>query len=112
MYNITDKRVSTITVLYSTDSNALVDVSGAVANDVSGQGQFHFGALKKPSGEGIKDVTKNGFQPSGIDEGVIYGAIFMEDSTGGCVSLSAGAAASASNATVTSGGVTNSTECD
>ena len=83
---------STTTVLYSTDASPLAVVNGPVTNDISGQGQYHFGALKKPTGEGIQDVTKEGFQPSGIDEGVIYGSLFMEDSTGGCVSLDAGAA--------------------
>lgn len=62
-------------------------VTAAIKNDLSGQGQFHFGALKKPTGVGLTDITKQGFQESGIDEGVIYGGIFEEDSTGGCVSL-------------------------
>lgn len=57
-------------------------------NDISGQGQFHFGVLKKPVG-GVGDITKNGFQPAGIDEGVIFGGIFQEDSADGCVSLEA-----------------------
>lgn len=59
-----------------------------LSNDISGQGQFHFGALKKPTGAGLTDITKQGFQESGINEGVIYGGIFEEISTGGCVSLS------------------------
>ncbi|KAI9053200.1 hypothetical protein LZ554_003466 [Drepanopeziza brunnea f. sp. 'monogermtubi'] len=83
-----DFDASTTTVFYSTDSAPLALVNGPVANDVSGQGQYHFGPLKKPTGEGITDVTKEGYQPAGIDEGVIYGAIFMEDSEGDCVSLS------------------------
>ncbi|EKD17470.1 uncharacterized protein L3040_005073 [Drepanopeziza brunnea f. sp. 'multigermtubi'] len=83
-----DFTASTTTVYYSTDSDPLALVNGPVANDVSGQGQFHFGPLKKPTGEGIKDVTKEGYQSPGIDEGVIFGAIFMEDSEGDCVSLS------------------------
>ncbi|KAI6708784.1 hypothetical protein JHW43_008683 [Diplocarpon mali] len=82
-----DFTANTTTVLYSTDSTPLSLVNGPVANDVSGQGQFHFGVLKKPTGSNLTDVTKQGFQPTGIDEGVVYGAIFMEDSTGGCVSL-------------------------
>ncbi|KAK0120402.1 hypothetical protein ONS96_010617 [Cadophora gregata f. sp. sojae] len=89
---------NTTTVLYSTDDSPLAVVNGPVTNDISGQGQYHFGALKKPSGEGIKDVTKEGFQPAGIDEGVIYAGLFMEDSTGGCVSLDAGGNATGSNA--------------
>jgi len=59
-----------------------------ISNDISGQGQFHFGALKKGTGVGLADVTKQGFQESGINEGIIFGGIFEEISTGGCVSLS------------------------
>lgn len=71
-------------------------VTDVVANDISGQGQMHFGALKKPTGDNLTDVTKQGFQPSGIDEGVIFSSIFEEDSTGGCISLAPGGAANAS----------------
>jgi hypothetical protein len=49
----------------------------------------------------LTDVTKQGDQESGINEGVIYGGIFMEDSQGGCVSLSAAANASVASANVT-----------
>ena len=56
-------------------------------NDVSGQGQFHFGVLKKPVNGGA-DITKSGFQEAGINEGIIFGGIFEEDSATGCVSLS------------------------
>jgi hypothetical protein len=80
-------RGSTTQVLYSRNSAALVNVTGVLSNDISGQGQFHFGALKKPTGSNLTDITKQGFQESGINEGVIYGGIFEEISTGGCVSL-------------------------
>jgi len=43
--------------------------------------------LKKPTGEGLKDITKEGFQEPGINEGVVYGGIFEEDSANGCISL-------------------------
>jgi len=56
-------------------------------NDISGRGQFHFGLLMKPTGDNLTDITKQGFQPAGINEGVVYGGIFEEDSLGGCVSL-------------------------
>jgi hypothetical protein len=46
--------------------------------------------LKKPTGNNLKDGTKQGFQESGIHESVIYGGIFMEDSAGGVISKSAG----------------------
>jgi hypothetical protein len=81
-------RDSTTQVLYSQNSAALANVTGVLSNDISGQGQFHFGALKKPTGSGLTDITKQGFQETGINEGVIYGGIFEEISTGGCVSLS------------------------
>jgi hypothetical protein len=35
--------------------------------------------LKKPTGDNLGDVTKEGFQETGIDEGVIFGGIFIED---------------------------------
>jgi Glycoside hydrolase 131 catalytic N-terminal domain len=62
-------------------------VTDVLSNDVSGQGQFHFGLLKKPV-NGVGDITKNGDQPDGIDEGIIFGGIFQEDSSAGCISLS------------------------
>ena len=79
----------TTQVLYSTDTDPLEAQTEAIANDVSGQGQFHFGLLKKPTDtpEG-GDITKEGFQEAGIDEGIIYGGIFQEDSEGDCISLS------------------------
>ncbi|KAH7304245.1 hypothetical protein B0I35DRAFT_363436 [Stachybotrys elegans] len=77
----------TTQVFYSQGAAALEAVTEALPNDVSGQGQFHFGLLKKPTGS-TGDITKEGFQPSGINEGVLYGGIFEEDSTGDCISLS------------------------
>lgn len=44
--------------------------------------------LKKPTGSGLTDITKQGYQESGIHEGIIFGGIFEEDSSAGCVSLS------------------------
>ncbi|CZT11692.1 related to endoglucanase c [Rhynchosporium agropyri] len=82
---------NTVTVLYSQGTKPLAVVNGPTKNDLSGQGQYHVGCLKKPTGQGIKDPSKEGFQPTGINEGIIYGGIFMEDSTGGCVSKSGSA---------------------
>lgn len=70
---------------YSTDDKPLELVSDKVDNDVSGQGQWHMGVLKK--GQGGKDTPRDAFQKAGIDEGIIYGSIWLEDSVGGCVSL-------------------------
>ena len=79
--------VSTTQVLYSTGDDPLEAQTDAIDNDVSGQGQFHFGVLKKPT-DSAGDITKDGFQEAGIDEGLIYAGIFQEDSSDGCISLS------------------------
>lgn len=71
---------STTEVFYSTGVKPLVAVTGPVSNDVSGQGQFHFGLLKKPVNGG-QDITKSGEQPAGISEGMIFSGIFEEDIT-------------------------------
>ncbi|GKT51964.1 uncharacterized protein ColSpa_12145 [Colletotrichum spaethianum] len=81
-----DFTANTARVFYSTDNNDLEAQGEAVVNNVSGQGQYHFGLLKKPVG-GQGDISKNGFQPEGIDEAVIYSGIFQEDSANGCISL-------------------------
>lgn len=46
--------------------------------------------LKKPTGTGLKDVTKEGFQETGISEALNYGGIFIEESGDGCQSLGLG----------------------
>lgn len=99
-------------MFYSAGTDALAQVTDAVANDVSGQGQFHFGLLKKPIGGG-SDITKSGFQPSGINEGVIYGGIFEEDSSTGTVTKSLSAAAAANNGTAgaTTAAAAGSSKC-
>ncbi|KAI0546969.1 glycoside hydrolase family 131 protein [Xylaria curta] len=78
----------TTQVFYSQGADPLVAQTEALANDVSGQGQFHFGVLKKGLNGG-DDIVKNGEQEPGIEEGVIFGGIFEEDSSLGCISLSA-----------------------
>jgi len=83
-----DFNALTSQVFFSAGNAALKAVTQALKNDVSGQGQFHFGVLKKPT-DAVGDITKNGFQEAGIDEGIIFGGIFEEDSSDGCVSLSA-----------------------
>ena len=54
-------------------------------NNNAGEGQYQFGLLKKPTG--TDDVVNSGYQESGIDEGQIYGGVFIEDSFEGCVSV-------------------------
>ncbi|CAD6500157.1 BgTH12-04260 [Blumeria graminis f. sp. triticale] len=80
--NFDDNQIS---VFYSTGDEALKSVLTDTANDLTGHGMFHFGLLKKPVGEAT-DIAKGGFQPDGIDEGIIYGGIFQEDSVDGCLS--------------------------
>ncbi|KAH8594531.1 hypothetical protein B0O99DRAFT_687756 [Bisporella sp. PMI_857] len=74
-------------VFYSQDNATLVPATDALPNDVSGRGQYHFGLLKKPTGEGLTDITKEGFQEAGITEGILYGGVLLEDSEDGCISL-------------------------
>ncbi|KAK0641908.1 hypothetical protein B0T16DRAFT_449239 [Cercophora newfieldiana] len=78
----------TTRVFYSQGNAALKSMGQVLVNDVSGRGQFHFGVLKKPVNPGA-DITKEGDQPAGIDEGIIFGSIFQEDTIVGCISLSA-----------------------
>lgn len=40
--------------------------------------------LKKPVNGGA-DITKSGDQPAGINEGLIFAGVFLEDSAGGVV---------------------------
>ncbi|KAK4213780.1 hypothetical protein QBC37DRAFT_400305 [Rhypophila decipiens] len=83
-----DFDASTTQVFFSTANDDLVQVTEALQNDLSGQGQFHFGVLKKPV-NGVGDITQNGDQPDGINEGIIFGGVFQEDSSDGCMSLTA-----------------------
>ncbi|TEA15188.1 hypothetical protein C8034_v002416 [Colletotrichum sidae] len=73
-------------VYYSQGSAPLVAQGKPIVNDIQGQGQYHFGVLKK-SVNGTGDLTKSGFHESGINEGIIFGSIFLEDSSDGCVTL-------------------------
>lgn len=76
---------NTLQVYYSKGEDPLKSVTSAVANDNSGNGQFQIGILKKPTG--TSDVVNAGFQESKLNEGLIYGGVFLEDSAGGCISL-------------------------
>lgn len=70
---------------YSEADEPLESVTDAVSNNNAGEGQYQFGLLKKPTG--TDDVVNSGYQESGIDEGIIYGSVFIEDSADGCISL-------------------------
>lgn len=58
----------------------------AIPNDLSGNGQYHFGLNKNPTNPGA-DSLRSGFQESGIDEGMVYGGIFIEDNANSSATL-------------------------
>ncbi|KAF2704662.1 glycoside hydrolase family 131 protein [Pleomassaria siparia CBS 279.74] len=77
---------STMQVLYSTNGAPLKAVTAAVPNDNSGGGQLQLGIAKKPTE--TESVVYDGYQESIVgSEGQIYGGVFVEDSSGGCVSV-------------------------
>ena len=76
---------STLQVWYSKWDQPLEEQGNPQKNDNSGGGQYQIGILKKPTGS--SDVVNTGFQQSKLDEGQIYGGIFIEDSSNGCVSV-------------------------
>lgn len=76
---------SQVTTYYSAGANPLTRVAGPSSASLSGGGQFQIGILKKPTG--TNDVVNSGYQESNLNEGQIYGGIFLEDSANGCVSL-------------------------
>ncbi|KAH9909267.1 hypothetical protein F4778DRAFT_716031 [Xylariomycetidae sp. FL2044] len=80
-----DFEKNTLQIYYSTGDDPLQSVTEALQNDNSGEGQYQIGILKKPTG--TSDVVNSGYQESGIDEGQIYGGIFLEDGADGCISL-------------------------
>ncbi|KAK7989602.1 hypothetical protein PG989_009917 [Apiospora arundinis] len=80
-----DYEKNTLQVYYSKGLAPLKQVTVALPNDNSGEGQYQIGMLKKPTG--TDDVVNSGYQESGIDEGQIYGGVFIEDSANGCISL-------------------------
>ncbi|CZR58415.1 uncharacterized protein PAC_08307 [Phialocephala subalpina] len=79
-----DYEKNTLQVWYSLRYEPLRAVTKALQNDDSGGGQYQIGMAKKPT-ETV-GVVYDGFQESGIHEGQIYGGIFIENSSGGCIS--------------------------
>ncbi|EIN04659.1 hypothetical protein PUNSTDRAFT_128217 [Punctularia strigosozonata HHB-11173 SS5] len=53
-----------------------------------GGGQFHVGVFKQPTGPLGINVLYEGYQESHINEGLIHGGVFIEDSSKGCVTTS------------------------
>ncbi|TDZ29545.1 hypothetical protein C8035_v005011 [Colletotrichum spinosum] len=76
---------NTIQVWYSGGGAPLTKQGDGILADLAGGGQYQIGILKKPTG--TSDVVNSGYQASNLDEGQVYGGIFIEDSTGGCVSI-------------------------
>ncbi|KAF4843378.1 hypothetical protein CGCSCA4_v008015 [Colletotrichum siamense] len=76
---------NTIQVWYSANDEPLQKSGDIISANLAGEGQYQIGMLKKPTG--TDDVVNSGYQESGLDEGQIYGGIFIEDSAGGCVSV-------------------------
>ena len=82
----TNLSLSTIQVFYSSGQAPLREVTSQLPNDNSGGGQLQIGMAKKPTE--TETVVWDGYQesiPKG--EGQIYGGVFVEDSSNGCVSL-------------------------
>ncbi|WZH48715.1 Endoglucanase c [Fusarium acuminatum] len=80
-----DYEKNTIQMYYSEGCKRLKAATELISRDLSGQGQYQIGILKKPTG--TDDVANAGFQEKNLNEGLIYGGIFVEDSKSGCVSL-------------------------
>jgi len=77
---------STISAWYSSGYGFMSEVVKTRANNATGKGQAHIGILKLPTPPAT-DPSHEGYQPSGINEGLIYGGIFVEDSSQNGVSL-------------------------
>lgn len=80
-----DYTANKVTIFYSKANAKLERVAGPLSTDLSGGGQFQMGMLKKPTG--TSDVVNGGFQSANLNEGQIYGGLFLEDSKNGCISL-------------------------
>ncbi|KAF2865461.1 hypothetical protein BDV95DRAFT_632309 [Massariosphaeria phaeospora] len=74
-----------VQIYYSVGQAALKSVAGPTSVNIAGGGQFQLGLLKKPTGS--NDVVNSGYQSKNLNEGQIYGGVFLEDSADGCVSL-------------------------
>ncbi|KAF7547439.1 hypothetical protein G7Z17_g7713 [Cylindrodendrum hubeiense] len=76
---------NTIQAWHSNGNKPLRPATKPVSNNNSGRGQYQIGILKKPTG--TDDVVNSGYQESELDEGLIYGGIFIENSSDDCVSI-------------------------
>jgi hypothetical protein len=80
-----DFNKNTLQVYYSKGDELLKSATSAVSNNNAGEGQYQVGMLKKPTG--TSDVVNSGYQESNLNEGLIYGSLFVEDSANGCISV-------------------------
>lgn len=76
---------SQVSIYYSVGAAKLKVVATNKSANLAGGGQFQLGILKKPTG--TSDVVNSGYQEPNLNEGQIYGGLFIEDSANGCVSL-------------------------
>lgn len=80
-----DYNKNQVQIYYSVGDAALKSVVSPTSANLAGGGQFQLGILKKPTG--TSDVVNGGYQQKNLNEGQIYGGVFLEDSADGCVSL-------------------------
>jgi len=71
---------STITAFFSTNNSPLKEVVSTRPNNSTGKGQAHIGVLKLPTLPST-NPSQNGVQEPGIDEGMIYGGLFVENTS-------------------------------
>jgi len=82
-----------IQIYYSKANLSLEAVTPLISTNLSGKapttlGETHFGLQKKPTGTNITQYLYEGVQEKGINEGLILGGIWQEDSKmNGCISL-------------------------
>ncbi|KAH3913281.1 hypothetical protein HBI56_085510 [Parastagonospora nodorum] len=79
-----DYNQNQVSIYYSIGNSELSEVVTNKTVNIAGGGQFQLGMLKKPTG--TSDVANAGYQSPNLNEGQIYGGIFLEDSANGCVS--------------------------
>ena len=82
-----NEMISTIKIYYSAGDKPLKAVTEATPNNNAGGGQLQIGIAKKPTE--TETVVYDGYQEHIPlrGEGQIYGGIFVEDSSSGCVSV-------------------------
>lgn len=73
-------------IFHSIDYEEPKPTGPLINNDLPGKGFYPFGLQKKPTDVDPNNSTRNGYQESDIDEGIILGGIYIMDNTDrGCV---------------------------